>query len=176
MGGTAPRRIRCLARRLRAPGVFYKRDGEVGCRVAAYRICSLRAIEDRRQAMGMRSFALPGAARGGESIGERKNVAGDQEVLILGAHRMPIHAIGRDGDFRHQIRARKRDACSAKPRSAMRRITRSCSLIFLLSRNWRNSAASASVATVAASRTRNPSARARSMPFHALAQVPAPRC
>ena len=33
----------------------------------------------------------------------------------------------------------------------------------------------ASVATVAASRTRNPSACARSMPFHALAQVPAPR-
>ena len=55
----------------------------------------------------MSPFALPGATCCIEGIGERKNVPGDQEVLILGAHRMPIHAVGRDGDFGHEIRARK---------------------------------------------------------------------
>ena len=95
-------------------GFFHKRGGEVGCRVGRAPSLVLRAVEDRRQAMGVRTFALPGATRRGESVGERKNVAGDQEVLILGAHRMPIHAVGRDGDFRHQIGARKRDALFRK--------------------------------------------------------------
>ena len=65
--------------------------------------------------------------------------------------------------------------CVAKPRSAMRRITRSSSLTCWASRKLRNSSASASVETVAANRTRNPSARARSMPFQARAHVPFPR-
>ena len=90
---------------------------------------------------------------------------------------MPKHAIGSDGDFRYEICARDRDAfLAAKPRSATRRITRSCSLTCFLSRNFRNSVASVSVVTVAAMRTRNPSARIRSMPCHALTHVPFPRC
>jgi hypothetical protein len=34
----------------------------------------LRAVEDRREAMGVCAFALPGAMRGGGRVGERKNV------------------------------------------------------------------------------------------------------
>src|SRR4029077_9770311 len=51
----------------------------------------LRAVEDRREAMGVCASALPGAMRGGERVGERKNVPRDQEILILGAYRMPIY-------------------------------------------------------------------------------------
>jgi hypothetical protein len=36
-----------------------------------------------------------------------------KRVIILGADRMPISAIGRDGDFRYEVRARKRDAWSS---------------------------------------------------------------
>jgi hypothetical protein len=50
--------------------------------------------------MGVCAFAFPGAMRGGERVGERKNVPRDQEILVLGAYRMPIYTIGRDGDFR----------------------------------------------------------------------------
>ena len=45
--------------------------------------------------------------------------------------------------------------------TAIVRMTRSSAAIFSSSRNWRNASASASVDTVAASRTRKPSARAR---------------
>jgi hypothetical protein len=61
----------------------------------------------------MRSFALPGAARSGERVGERKNVPRDQE----GHHpRRRPDANKRhrpDGDFRYEVRARKRDAWSS---------------------------------------------------------------
>jgi hypothetical protein len=50
--------------------------------------------------MGVCAFAFPGAMRGGERVGKRKNVPRDQEILVLGAYRMPIYTIGRDGDFR----------------------------------------------------------------------------
>ena len=63
----------------------------------------------------------------------------------------------------------------ARPRSAMWRTTRSSSGICWASRKRRNSSASALVETVAASRIRNRSARARSMPLHARAHVPLPR-
>ena len=121
---------------------------QIRCRVGHAPSLVLRAVEDRRQAIGMRSFALPGATRSGEGLSERKNVAGDQEVIILGAHRMPIHAVGRDGDFRHQIGARKRDALLRK--TTQRDATDHAILVADLSssRNWRNSAASASVPTV----------------------------
>ena len=62
----------------------------------------------------MCAFALPGAMRGGERVGERKNVPRDQEILILGAYRMPIYTVGRDGDFRYEVRSRKRDALLGK--------------------------------------------------------------
>ena len=155
---------------------FSPMDGQVSCRVGRTPRLVLRAVEDRRQAIGMRSFALKGATRRSESIGQRKNVPGNQKVGILGAHRMPIHAIGRDGDFRYQIGARKRDTLRRK---TTQRDAADHPVLFAdlsSSRKWRNSAASLSVETVAASRTRNPSARARSMPFHALTQVPVPRC
>ena len=62
----------------------------------------------------MSSFALPGATRRGESVGERKDVWSDQKVLILGSDRMPIHTVCGDGDFRYEICARKGDALRCK--------------------------------------------------------------
>src|SRR5271167_1787707 len=64
--------------------------------------------------MRMSSFALPGATRCGESVGERKDVWSDQKVLILGSDRMPIHTVGSDGDFRYKICAREGDALRCK--------------------------------------------------------------
>ena len=133
-----------------------------------------RAVEDRRQPAPMLAFPLEGAAHRGEGLGQRKDLAGDQQIGVLGSHRMPIDAFSRDRDLWREIGARKGDAfVSAKPRSAMRRMTRSSSPIPCASRKRRNSSASSSMETVAANRTRNPSARARSMPRHARAQVPA---
>ena len=63
----------------------------------------------------------------------------------------------------------------AVPRKAIRRMTRSAAAIFSSSRNWRKPSASSSVETVAASRTRKPSARARSIPSRVRAHVPGPR-
>ncbi len=51
----------------------------------------------------MFAFAVEGAAHRSEGLGERKNVARDQQIGILRADRMPVHAIGCNGDFRHQI-------------------------------------------------------------------------
>src|SRR5271168_627216 len=64
--------------------------------------------------MRMSSFALPGAPRCGESVGERKDVWSDQKVLILSADRMPIHAVSSDGDFRYKICAHQGDALRCK--------------------------------------------------------------
>ena len=47
------------------------------------------------------AFAVEGAADGSEGLGERKNVARDQQIGILRADRMPVHTIGCNGDFRH---------------------------------------------------------------------------
>jgi hypothetical protein len=51
--------------------------------------------------MRMFPFAVEGTADGREGLGERKNVARDQQVGILRADWMPVHTIGRNRDFRH---------------------------------------------------------------------------
>ena len=69
-----------------------------------------RAIENRRQPTLMLVFAIEGATHRSEGLGERKDVAGDQQVGVLRSDRMPEHAFSRDRDFGHQICARQRDA------------------------------------------------------------------
>src|ERR1700692_2691358 len=64
--------------------------------------------------MRMRALVLKGATRRSESIGERKDVRSDQKVGVLGANRMPKHAISSNGDFRYQICARDCDAVRGK--------------------------------------------------------------
>ena len=64
--------------------------------------------------MGVRALLLKGVTRRSESVGERKDVRSNQKVGVLGADRMPKHAIGSDGDFRYEICARDRDAFRGK--------------------------------------------------------------
>ena len=64
--------------------------------------------------MRMCAFTLKGATRRGERAGERKNVRSDQEVRILGSHRMPINTLGGDGNFRCQICAGECDSLRCK--------------------------------------------------------------
>jgi hypothetical protein len=59
------------------------------------------AVKDSGQLTRVFAFAVEGAADCGEGLGERENVARDQEIGILRADRMPVHAIGRNGNFRH---------------------------------------------------------------------------
>ena len=51
----------------------------------------------------MFAFAVESATDCGEGLGEGKNVGRDQQIGILRADRVPVHTIGRDRDFRHQI-------------------------------------------------------------------------
>src|ERR1700756_5241477 len=64
--------------------------------------------------MRMCAFTLKGATRRSERAGERKNVRSDQEVRILGSHRMPINTVGGDGNFRYQICAGECDSLRRK--------------------------------------------------------------
>ena len=57
----------------------------------------------------MLAFPIEGAAHGGKSVGERKNVRSDEQVGVLRADRMPVDAVRRNRDFRHQIGASQRD-------------------------------------------------------------------
>ena len=75
----------------------------------ARRTCS-GAVEDRRQPCCVLTLAVERAAHRGEGFGERKDVTGDQQVVVLRADRMPVDALRRDRDLGHQIRARERDA------------------------------------------------------------------
>src|SRR5258708_34358119 len=48
-------------------------------------------------------LAIEGAAHSFEGIGEWKDFAADQQVVILGSDRVPKHAFGRNRHFRNQI-------------------------------------------------------------------------
>ena len=58
----------------------------------------------------MLAFMFEGAAHRSKGCGKRKNLRSDQQVGVLRADRMPIDAVGRNRDFRHQIGACQRDA------------------------------------------------------------------
>ena len=55
-------------------------------------------------------FSVEGAAYRGEGFRERKNVAADEQVAVLGPDRMPIDAFSRDRHFGHQVCAREGNA------------------------------------------------------------------
>src|SRR5580704_17951910 len=48
-------------------------------------------------------FAIEGAAHGREGIGKWKNLAADQQVVILGSDRMPKHAFRRNRHLGNQV-------------------------------------------------------------------------
>ena len=72
-------------------------------------------------------FSIEGAAHGCERFGERKDFAADEHVVILGSDRMPKHAFRGDRHLGNQVCPCQSDAV-AKPRSAIRLITRFSSL------------------------------------------------
>src|SRR5262249_46952553 len=73
-----------------------------------------RAMEDARDARRMLAFALERHPERVERRGERENVAGDQEVVVVGADRVPVNAARGDGHLRYEIRAREGDAVLGK--------------------------------------------------------------
>src|SRR5215471_10422568 len=54
-----------------------------------------RAVENSCQPVRMFAFAVEGATHCREGLRQRKNVAGDQQIGILGSYRMPIHSLSR---------------------------------------------------------------------------------
>src|SRR6516225_6910153 len=58
----------------------------------------------------MLGFAIERAAHGCEGFSERKDLPADQEVVVLGSHRMPKNAFRGNRHFRNQIRPCQGDA------------------------------------------------------------------
>ena len=74
------------------------------------------AVEDGSQSAPMLAFALEGATYRGKGLGERKNVASDKQIGVLGAYWMPVDTLSCYGDLRQQISASKCDPlCSDAP-------------------------------------------------------------
>src|SRR5262249_44156274 len=59
-------------------------------------------------------LVLKGATRGCKRVGEWKDIRSDQKVRILGADRMPIHAVGGYCDFRYKVGTGKCDSFGRK--------------------------------------------------------------
>ena len=74
------------------------------------------AVEDGSQSAPMLAFALEGAAYRGKGLGERKDVASDEQIGVLSAYWMPVDTLSCYGDLRCQISACQRDPlCSEAP-------------------------------------------------------------
>src|SRR5258708_16117493 len=58
----------------------------------------------------MLMLAIEGAAHGCEGIGEWKDFAADQQIVILGSDRMPKHAVRRNRHLGNQVCPRQSDA------------------------------------------------------------------
>src|SRR5262249_17264158 len=71
-----------------------------------------RTIKYFRQLIGVLALAVEGAADRREGFGERKNVGRNQQVAIFRSHRMPVHTLSRNRDFRHQIGSADGDTCA----------------------------------------------------------------
>src|SRR5262249_54522011 len=78
------------------------------------RVAPSGAVEDARDARRVLAIALERPPDRLERRGERQNVARDQEVVVVGADRVPVDAARSDGRLRHQIRARESDAVLGK--------------------------------------------------------------
>jgi hypothetical protein len=72
------------------------------------------AVKDTRQLFGVFAFVVEGAADRSEGVGEGKNVARDKEIGILCPDRMPVHTIGCNGDFRHEIGSANGDTLAGR--------------------------------------------------------------
>src|ERR1043165_353542 len=72
---------------------------------------SSRAVKNFRQLVCVLAFALVSTSHSRERLGKRKDLARNQQILIFGADRMPVHAFSRDRDFRHEVVSRNCDAC-----------------------------------------------------------------
>src|SRR5215813_4194218 len=81
------------------------------CRAGQYS----SAVKDSRQLIRVFAFSLESAADRGERLGQRKDVAGNKQIGIFGADRMPVNSVSGNGDFGHQIGSTDRDpvTCSA---------------------------------------------------------------
>ena len=55
-------------------------------------------------------FAVEGAAHSYEGFGEWKDIAADQQVIVLGSDRMPKHAFRRNRHLGNQVRPCQSDA------------------------------------------------------------------
>src|SRR5262249_13924516 len=73
-----------------------------------------RAMEDARNAGRVLALALVRNPDRFERRGERQDVARDQEVVVVGADRVPVDAARGDGRLRDEIRAREGDAVLGK--------------------------------------------------------------
>src|ERR1700747_1028910 len=51
------------------------------------------------------AFAIEGAADSREGCGERKDIARNQQIGIFRSDWMPVHTLGSNGHFRHEIGA-----------------------------------------------------------------------
>ena len=67
------------------------------------------AVEDGSQSAPMLAFALEGATYRGKGLGERKNVASDEQIGVLSAYWMPVDTLSCYGDLWQQISTSKRD-------------------------------------------------------------------
>lgn len=74
-----------------------------------------RAMEDAREAHGVLVLVRKRQADAFERVGEWKNFAGDQQVLIFGADGVPVHTFGRNRDLRDQVAARQRKPLLREP-------------------------------------------------------------
>jgi hypothetical protein len=60
-----------------------------------------RTVKDFGQLIRVFAFAVEGAADRSEGLGERKNVASNKQIGIFRPHRMPVHTLSGNRDFRH---------------------------------------------------------------------------
>src|SRR6185369_9144045 len=101
--------LRCAADGGGSTGILRTGTCQVGLeiRIQRRRITELkrssRAVKNSGQLIGVFAFAVESTAYRSEGRGEGKNVARDEQIGILDADRVPVHTIGCDSNFRHQI-------------------------------------------------------------------------
>src|SRR5215510_5427055 len=72
----------------------------------------LSAVKDLGQLIRVFAFLIEGAADRSERLGERKNVARNQQIVVFRADGMPVDTLSCNRDFRHQIGASNGDTFS----------------------------------------------------------------
>ena len=62
----------------------------------------------------MFAFVLKGPADRGEGLSQRKDIRSDQQIRIVGSHRVPVDTVRGYGDLRDEIGARECDTFDGK--------------------------------------------------------------